>query len=325
MLLTLCGLRIKNIIMKRLLTFVALCMFIFPAFSQQDPQFSMNMYTHAAINPGAAGSNNGACATALIREQWLGFEGRPSSKIFNINSPLSFIGLPIGAGLTIMTDNIGFYKNVSFNLAGSYMLDLASGKLGIGVDMGFNNNALSNTEWVTGGNGGSPAGDPGIPNDESAMALDLGFGLFYKQDRLYLGLASRHLTEPAMEFSQTASPPLKRHYYATGGYNYQLPNPYFELTPSIYLKSDGASTQIDANAILMYNKRIWGGVSYRLKDAYVAMFGMDFEGGYSFGVAWDFPVTDIGTYASGSIEFFLRYCFHISTDKGPTKFKAIWD
>jgi type IX secretion system PorP/SprF family membrane protein len=127
-----------------------------------------------------------------------------------------------------------------------------------------------------------------------------------------------------MEFGQTSSP-IKRHYYATGGYNIQLPNPYFELTPSIFMKYDGSAMQMDANAILKYNKRIWGGVSYRLEDAYVAMFGMDFEGGVSFGVAWDFPVTDIGTYASGSIEFFLRYCFHISTDQRRGRGKAIWD
>lgn len=325
MLLTQCGLRIKNIIMKRLLTFVALCLLLIPAYSQQDPQFSMNMYTLAAINPGAAGSNDGVCATALIREQWLGFEGRPSSKIFNANTPLSFIGLPIGAGITIMTDNIGFYKNVSFNIAGSYLMDMASGTLGIGVDVGFNNNALSNTDWYTGGTGGSPAGDPLIPNDESAMALDLGLGLFYKQDRLYMGLSSRHLNEPTMEFSQTAAPALKRHYFATGGYNIQLPNPYFELTPSVFMKYDGAAMQMDINTMIKYNKRIWGGVSYRLEDAYVAMFGMDFEGGISFGAAWDFPVTDIGTYASGSIEFFLRYCFHISTDQRKGRGKAIWD
>ena len=83
--------------------------------------------------------------------------------------------------------------------------------------------------------------------------------------------------------------------------------------------------QMDANVILEYNKKMWGGVSYRLEDAYVAMFGMDFEGGYSFGVAWDFPATDLNTYTSGSIEFFLRYCFHISTDQRRGKHKAIWD
>ncbi|MEA3445659.1 MAG: PorP/SprF family type IX secretion system membrane protein [Bacteroidota bacterium] len=312
--------------MKRLLTFVTLSLFMFSAYSQQDPQFSLNMFTHAAINPGAAGSNDGVCATALIREQWLGFEGRPSSKIFNANTPLSFIGLPIGAGITITTDNVGFYKNVSFNLAGSYLLDLGSGKLGIGVDFGFNNHALSNTDWLgPGANGGGVPSDPGIPNDESAMAVDLGFGVFYKDDKMHLGVAARHLNEATMEFNAQSMPPLKRHYYITGGYNIQLPNPYFELKPSIFTKYDGASMQMDANVILEYNKRIWGGMSYRLEDAYVAMFGMDFEGGYSFGVAWDFPVTEIGTYASGSIEFFLRYCFYISADSRRGRGRAIWD
>ena len=327
--LTLCGLRIKNIIMKRLLTFVAFCLLMFSAYSQQDPQFSMNMYTHAAINPGAAGSNDGICATTLIREQWLGFEGRPRTKIFNVNTPLSFIGdLPLGAGLSIVTDDIGFNKNMNINLAAAYRADVASGVLGIGVDFGFNNHNLSNTDWIVGSEGGSPAGDPIIPNDESAMAMDLGFGLFYKQDKLYLGVAARHLNEPVIEYNQQAPEPIKRHYYLTGGYDIQLPNPYFILKPSLYSKYDGSAMQMDANVILEYNKKMWGGVTYRLEDAYVAMFGMDFggEGGvYSFGLAWDFPATEIGTYASGSLEFFLRYCFQLSINKGRGSGDKLWD
>ena len=326
--LTLCGLRIKNIIMKRLLTFVAICLFAVTAYSQQDPQFSMNMYTHAAMNPGAAGIGDGVCATALIREQWLGFEGRPSSKVFNVNSPLTFLDLPIGAGLTIVTDNIGFNKNASVSLAVSYQAEVANGLLGVGIDLGFQNHSLSNTDWTV-GSGTSVGSDPLIPNDESASALDLAFGVYYKQQNFYLGFASRHLTEPGIEYNQQSTIPIKRHYHITGGYDIQLPNPYFILKPSIYSKYDGSSMQVDANVIVEYDQRMWGGITYRLEDAYVAMFGMDVDlnsgGVLSFGGAWDFPTTEIGTYASGSIEFFVRYCFQLKMKGGRTKQGTIWD
>lgn len=307
--------------MKRLLTLVAFILIVVSAFSQQDPQFSLNMYNQATINPGAAGTNEGVCATALIREQWQGFENNPSTKVFNANAPLSFIGLPLGAGVTIITDNIGFYKNVTLNIAASYQIDLGSGILSSGINFGFNNQSLSNTDWIVGSSLSGASSDPLVPNDESAMGVDLGIGFLYKDDHLYAGFSALHLNEPVIEFDQTASVPLTRHYYITSGYRIELPNPLFELTPSLFMKYDGASVQVDFNGILEYNKKIWGGVSYRLEDAYVAMFGMNIMGGYSFGLAWDFPISEISGFTSGSPEFFLRYCFHISrnTKQGSSK------
>ena len=306
--------------MKRLFTLFAFSLIILSAYSQQDPQFSLNMFNQATVNPGAAGTDDGVSATALIREQWQGFEGNPSTKVFNVNSPLSFMDLPIGAGITIITDNLGFEKNVSLNLAASYQMDIGGGLLSAGFNVGFNNQSLSNTAWLVGDGGSGHTSDPSIPNDESAMGVDLGIGVFYKGDNLYAGFSALHLNEAVLEFDLTATKTLKRHYYITSGYKIELPDPLFELTPSVFMKYDGASLQVDINTLLEYNKKIWGGVSYRLEDAYVAMFGMNIMGGYSFGLAWDFPINDVGGFTSGSPEFFLRYCFHISRDtrKGKT-------
>ena len=309
--------------MKKILILLTCLLFVSAMYSQQDQQFSLNMFNHASINPGAAGINEGVCATALIREQWMGFEGHPSTKVFNVNTPLAFVGVPIGTGLTILTDDIGFYKNVSLNLAAAYQIDLGNGVLGIGANFGFNNQSLSNTDWFVGDGGSGANSDPLIPNDESAFVFDLGMGVFYKDDKLYAGFSSLHLNEPVVEFDQTAKTFLKRHYYFTSGYHITLPNPLFELTPSVFIKYDGSSMQMDFNATIEYDKRFWGGVSYRLEDAYVAMFGMNLIGGYSFGLAWDFPISEMGTYASGSFEFFARYCFHISRNTKEGRHKGI--
>ena len=249
--------------MKRLFTLFAFSLIILSAYSQQDPQFSLNMFNQATVNPGAAGTDDGVCATALIREQWQGFEGNPSTKVFNVNSPLSFMDLPIGAGITIITDNLGFEKNVSLNLAASYQMDIGGGLLSAGFNVGFNNQSLSNTAWLVGDGGSGHTSDPSIPNDESAMGVDLGIGVFYKGDNLYAGFSALHLNEAVLEFDLTSTKTLKRHYYITSGYKIELPDPLFELTPSVFMKYDGSSLQVDINTLLEYNKKIWGGVSYR--------------------------------------------------------------
>jgi len=305
--------------MKRLLTVITVIFFITPIYAQQDPQFSLNMFNNAAINPGASGSEDGVSASALIHEQWLGFAGRPQTKVFNVNSAIPWEVLPFGAGLTIMTDNLGFNRNTLLDLQIAPRISVGNGVLGIGVGVGFNNQTISNSDWSIADMSSNPSNDPLIPNDESAMALDLSAGAFYQMDNFWAGFSARHLNNPLIEMGQTSQYTLLPTYYFSSGYQIALPNPLLELTPSVFVKSvEFNTTQMDFSAVMEYDKRIWGGVTYRLEDAYVAMVGMKLMSGFSFGMAWDFPASDIGTYASGSVEFFGKYVFPLGLKQGKT-------
>ena len=63
--------------MKKIFTSLTLLSFALAAYSQQDPQFSQNMFNRLSVNPGYAGSSNAICATLLGRQQWRGFEEGP--------------------------------------------------------------------------------------------------------------------------------------------------------------------------------------------------------------------------------------------------------
>ena len=47
------------------------------AFSQQDPQFTHNMFNQLAVNPGFAGGQGMLSAGMINRQQWMGLEGNP--------------------------------------------------------------------------------------------------------------------------------------------------------------------------------------------------------------------------------------------------------
>ncbi|HEX2974488.1 MAG TPA: type IX secretion system membrane protein PorP/SprF, partial [Bacteroidales bacterium] len=73
--------------MKKLTTgFLFLLLFISPVFSQQDPLSSHYMFNTLTYNPGIAGTSGMICATALNRQQWVGFKGAPSTTLFNISA-----------------------------------------------------------------------------------------------------------------------------------------------------------------------------------------------------------------------------------------------
>jgi type IX secretion system PorP/SprF family membrane protein len=155
--------------------------------AQQDPQFSMNMFNTMAINPGFAGSRDMVCATALPRQQWIGFEGAPVVSSFHVHTPMRPFGISSGLGLVLVTDNIGYEKNLNLNLAYAARFDFANGKLGVGLSGGIINKGLD-PEWYIPDKLGSPSTDTGIPQGkESEVALDLNFGVFLQYRRCLPG------------------------------------------------------------------------------------------------------------------------------------------
>ncbi|MCD6346204.1 MAG: type IX secretion system membrane protein PorP/SprF [Bacteroidales bacterium] len=293
--------------------------------AQQDPQFSMNMFNHMAVNPGFAGSQGMTSLAVLNRQQWMGFEGNPKTTFFSANTPVKPFGINSGVGLTFMDDKLGFEKNMGINLSYAYRMNLGGGNLGIGLSIGLLSKTLKG-EWSIPDSDFhfSASQDPAIPTgEESAMAFDMGFGAFYNTDNFYVGLAASHLLEPTIDYGLSAKTDIRRHYYLTSGYNFQLANPIFEIQPSLFAKSDGASFQLDVNAILLYNKKFWGGVSYRLSDAVVFMGGMEMANGLRIGVAYDFTTSAIAAYSNGTVEFMLSYSLEIGTDKSSQKYRSV--
>jgi len=132
--------------MKKLINaFLFLLLILQPVLAQQDPQSSQYMFNTLTFNPGVAGTSGMICATAMNRQQWVGFKGAPSTTLFNISAPVSLFGIKSGVGLVVENDNIGFDKNINLTAAYSYLMDLGSGKMGIGVNLGMINTTLNPT------------------------------------------------------------------------------------------------------------------------------------------------------------------------------------
>lgn len=316
--------------MKRTLTTFALTIAAgLAAFAQQDPQFSQNMFNKLATNPGYAGTNDAICATLIGRQQWMGFidgnQGIPKTYLLSVDAKVQ--ALRGGLGLTVFSDQLGFEKNLQAKLAYSYHIQLGAGVLGVGPEIGILQKSLGG-DWIA----TDPwQGDPAIPTNSSKLTYDIGFGAFYTiPQKLYFGISSTHLTESALSDSETRNYPtttpvsvdynytIARHYYVTAGYMFPVSST-FDIEPSVFVKSDAASTQLDLNVRGIYNKMFWGGVSYRLTDAIVAMVGFERagiggpNGSLKFGYSYDITTSTIKNHSSGSHELMLGYCFKVAS------------
>ena len=305
-------------------SFLFVVLISFTAWSQQDPLSSNYMFSTLTYNPGIAGTSGMVCATALNRQQWIGFKGAPSTTTFNVSAPVSPFRIQSGVGLMVVSDKIGFDSDINISGIYTYLVDVGLGKLGIGVSLGMMNKTLDPTWQVPNGDGFTqPDQDPLIPvNKESFVVFDAGLGLYLTTEKYYAGLSARHLNQAKFKFSK-GEPYLSRHYYLTAGYNIQLPNPSLELLPSVFAFSDGRALQASVTTLLRYNKKVWGGVSYRAGDALIGIAGIELYNGIRVGYAYDFPLSDIRKNSSGSHEFMVNYCFDLSLGKSRTKYKSI--
>ena len=312
--------------MKKIFTTltVALAALTSVSFAQQDPQFTQFMHSKLIYNPGYAGTSDAICANVLYRQQWVNFPGAPKTALVSFDMPLG--NLPMGIGLNVMSDQIGFDKSLFARLALSYKKTnfLGSpGTLGIGVDGGILQKSF-NGAWITpdpGADNSIPGynngGAPGTTSNANLnkMSYDLGFGVYYGiANKMYVGLSSTHLTAQDIAVNTNIKYSLARHYYLVGGYTFDL-TPVHALTPNVKVKSDGASTQLDINLTYMFDKTFWVGVSYRMQDAIAPMLGYKFSkgslSGLKAGYSYDLTTSKIKGYSSGTHEVMLGYCFNV--------------
>lgn len=300
-----------------------------PGRSQQDPVTSQYMFNTLTYNPGVAGTSGMICATALNRQQWVGFKGAPSTTVFNVGAPVSLFKRKHGVGLSIETDNVGFDKDLNLSGIYTYLADLNFGKLGIGVSLGMLSKTLEPSWYIPDGDGFTlPDQDPLIPvNKENFIAFDAGLGIYLLADKYYAALSVTHLNQPKIRYTKEGGDDVttyvSRHFYLTAGYTFQLANPSFELMPSAFAYSDGKVVQFNVTSLVRYNKKVWGGVSYRAGDALIGIAGVELYNGLRIGYSYDFPLSDIRKSTSGSHEFMVNYCFDLSLGKSPMRYKSI--
>ncbi|MBI9038233.1 MAG: type IX secretion system membrane protein PorP/SprF [Bacteroidales bacterium] len=307
--------------MKKISLLIVLFVTSILSFGQQKYQFTQYMFDKLAFNPGFAGTKNAICVSGILRQQWVGFRDTEGNKVapetFNIaaSSPLKF--LHGGIGLILNNEKIGFFNDVELALAYSYHYDLGGGTLGMGIQLNFLNKSLDFSKLKP-----IQENDPILTDkgDESDMIIDFGFGAYYHvPGKYYIGLASVPITQPS---AQGTAFKVKRSFNLMAGYEYTIPShPQFEINPSIMIQSEGGTMQYNISALLLYNKKFWGGVNYRLEDAIGIILGMTYKN-FKIGYSYDVVISAIKQGGGGGThEVMFGYCFSLEFDKGVRKYK----
>jgi type IX secretion system PorP/SprF family membrane protein len=293
--------------MNKILNFLRIIvMFVFTtqAFGQQDPQFTQYSDNMLFVNPAYAGSRGVLNLTAMHREQWVGFEGRPVSSTFSAHSPLTYQS--VGLGVTIVNDQTGPIKQTMMYGDFSYTLKFKNQerKLSFGIKGGFNMISIGTSTLQT-----TEVNDPKLlQNVRNNINPNIGFGVYYHSPRFFIGASSPKLLERGYDGISKVNLE-KRHYFGIIGGVFPINN-HWKIRPTTQIKlTEKSPISIDASVAAIYKERIWFGGMYRLNAAFGVFAQYQVSPQFKLGIASDFGIQAIRNYNYGTFEVLISYDF----------------
>ena len=286
--------------------------------AQQDAQYTQFMYYKLGYNPAYAGAVESGTLHAIVRQQWLGFDGAPSSQILTFNTPFSANGT--GLGLRAHRVTVGLEQQ--YNLEGSYAYRFALGRghrFGIGVSASgrYFDVEYQNADPVQGG-----GIDTAIPGGNNSKILpNFGFGVYLDGPRYYLGVSLPRLLQNDIDLGseETVISREVRHFYFMGGIKLPV-SEKIVLEPQLLAKYvTDAPFDADFNVTAYLGTGLYGGLSYRLGgngagESASVMAGFRLSEHLGMGLTYDLGLSDLNTAQNGSVEAMLRYSIGGSSD-----------
>ena len=279
--------------------------------AQQEAHFTHFMYNNLSINPAVAGSKGHPALLALYRKQWIGFDGAPDNKLISFHTPL---GKRVGLGLTLSNDKIGISNSWSGSMAYAYRIKIdeeTNVQVGIQGSMKYFGLDFRNQQI-------RQSGDPSIVyNDlEQKYLGNFGAGIFMNVKQMFFGASVPNFFPNTIGIDKTTSFAAIEvpHFYVMAGALIPLKNDKIALRPSALAKVvKNAPFDLDLNLSLVFNKSFIVGASYRLGGNGIGE-SVDFLLHYKLnnigiGLAYDYTLSDLNDYNSGSIEAIMVYDF----------------
>lgn len=309
--------------MKKIILYITFFFYITSVSAQQDPEYTHYMYNMSVVNPAyATGIPAMMNFGGLYRTQWVGAVGAPKTFTFFGHTAISD---KVEAGLSFISDDIGDGAKKENNIYADFAYVLKLGgknKLSLGLKAGL-------SSMQTNFNGfkfNDPATDMAFAENINATKPNIGVGAYYFRDNLYVGLSVPNLLKTKYieeKSGVNAFGAENIHTFLTAGYVFQV-NDMWKVKPAFMTKFvKGAPISIDLTANVLYNEKFELGAAYRIDDSVSALFNFNVTPTLRVGYAYDYTLTNLGQFNSGTHEIMLLFDLDLlgkGFDKSPRFF-----
>ena len=289
------------------------------SYGQQLPQLSQYMINDFAINPSLAGMEDAYQIKTSVRNQWVGINDAPKTTLLSIYGKNSE---RVGLGGSVFNDQVGHTSRAGASITYAYHIPLSPFiKMSLSLSGGFTQFKIDKQGWNT-----RDENDPLMAGDILVdLVPDATFGMNLYADNWYFGFSIPQLLNSKLaliddDFANNISVDyegsLVRHLYVMGLYSHEL-NPYWDLEPSILLKSVSSAEPIfDIGVKGIYDDKFWIGMDYGTNGEIDALLGLYIQDRYLIGYSYDIITNqELSPYTSGSHEFMFGLSFRPSTEK----------
>jgi type IX secretion system PorP/SprF family membrane protein len=307
--------KIKKISLLFLLSFCA-----FFAYAQQLPFFTQFVANDLLFNPAIAGTKRTFDFRLSYRNQWLGFEGAPKTEAFSLNySLLNKMGIAAYG----YEDVTGFTKRTDYTLCYAFQIHFSDLTLSFGLAGSMVGYTVDGSQITT-----NQTLDPAIDRAVTAnvWAPDASAGAYLFNDKWRFGISTLNLVASSENFYKTYGFPsdtskagalqLFTHFYTYLGYIYGN-NENITWQNSVFVNYTGGAPIFFAYDLKCYIKsKFIAGLSIRLNDAIAIEAGIISHNSLQICYSYDYVITELNHYTSGSQEIVLIYSIDKIGGKG---------
>lgn len=305
---------------------------------QQRPHYTQYILNNYILNPAISGIENYVDVKLSVRNQWVGIPGAPTTFYATIHGPIGksdfktnatsfamkgenprgkqyweeYTASPPhhGIGFTMMNYRTGYINR--FTAYGTYAYHQGIGArttlaAGFGAGIAGTNTDRTKIELA------NPI-DPAIGAGSSvvnSISPELNAGLWLYGADYFAGLSVHQIIPTKVELVDSAyyGSTLVPHLFATGGYRMFMTEDW-TILPSVMMRYIQAMPlYVDFNVKAQYQDRFWLGGSYRIKEGFAVMAGMNISQTFNLSYSYDINNASylLGPMQKGTHEIVLGF------------------
>ncbi len=331
--------------MKKL---IAIASVVSISFLSNAQDFHLTQYEVARsyLNPAETGQNldrnEDYFAAMGIRNQWSSISSKPFATQYLSYDARFKKRWGVGIYLVNNQATTNKFRHMNVMLSGAYkIIDDNSGQqiFTTGLSLGLINQSIGTTDFLydsqydgsTGTfNSGLESGENNFRNGKTN--LDVNWGTYYKYAPSgeiyapYIGVSLRHITFPNTSLINDVIARTPMLLSVNGGSDLEI-NKEWTVRPAVLFQYQKKATELNFNTGVKYQLEnedfdLRAQLGYRLKDAFIAGFGMRYKEWTGF-ASYDFNTSYLNNYTGGrgAFEFTLVYKGQIKNEQMAAMFR----
>lgn len=309
----------------------------FLAVAQTKPQYSQYMMNSYLINPAVSGIEDYTDIKTGYRNQWTDFEGAPLTYYVSahlaigktditstgarpnfsksIRRPMALsnnfngsakVPAHHGIGFILVADKTGANTQNSLNLSYALHVPVTNKiKLSVGFSGGISQYGVDFSKVQVKDN---PDQVIVAGSKLTAIQPNLNVGTWLYSKTFFVGISANQFIFNSFNYknkdnnTQSWIGNAVPHYFLTAGFRQEISDAWTIIPSTLIKRVAQAPLSFDVNVKAVFRDRFWFGTSYRHKDAFVGLLGVNISSLINLGYSYDFTLSGLKERSRGSHE-----------------------